>query len=232
MKFRLFLVYEQHLIRKDMDLTSIKLNKGDREYPAQLLLQYSYYLNKSATKQVLIGFDTDTFKPYILLTDSCTDTFLHFSYENWRFINECLDNCINYLNDDTQTCWESSTDKIWKINLVGDCFENGTRTIVIKNTTFDREITFNLEELTVLNKFAPYLTRMIRHYDDKWGFVKQFYKSYLLKCFVGDVDRLPFSKFFKNEGNTVNYFRLFNEIPVLCNDKLIADLQDLYSGNV
>lgn len=214
-----------------MDSAVIQLEKKDCESP-QLLLQYSYYLNRTVTKQILIGFDPYHFRPYIVVIDFQHNTFLHFSQENWEFITECINSCLDYVNQVTQGCWASTHDKVWNINSVGDCIDGEERGIVIKNIAFDREIILNLEELTVLSQLAPYLTRMLKHYNERWGFVREYYRSYLLKCFVSDVDRLQMKQFYKYDTISVNYFRLFNEIPVLCKDKLRSDLQELYAGNV
>lgn len=208
-----------------MDSCVLQLEKSDCDFPSQLLLQYSYYLNKSATKEALIGFDKDSFQARVLLQDNVTKTVLEFTPENWEFVGECLESS-------SPECFGTTGDKIWNIYSIGESVCNEDRCIAIKNVPYDRKILFNREELTILLQYMPYLRRMLKHYNEKWGIVKQYYSAYLMKCFVADTLALKLKKFFKFEMSALNYFRLFNEIPVICRDKLLCDLGDLYSGNV
>lgn len=210
----------------------MQLEKVESKFPEQLLLQYTYYLNKDTSKQVLTGFDVDTFKPCIVMTDSCTKTVLHFSQDNWNFVLECIDNCAGFLNQERPNCWATTFDKVWNIFSVGDFIQNEERYIVIKNIAFDREIIFNADEFLLFYQFAPFLSHILKNYEDKQGYVKEYYRAYLIKCYVRDVVQLQNMHFFKTDGATINFFRLFSEIPIICKDKLKDDLRDLYAGQV
>lgn len=212
-----------------MDSTIIQLEKADCEIPT-FLLQYSYYLNRSATKQIILGFDAETFKPYAALISFHEKKFLYFSASYWDFLSEHIDLCSDYLNLHEANCNALSADGVFEIKVKGD--NNDARHVSIANVNFNCEIILNLEEISVLHQLTPYLSRMMKHFDEKWGFVKEFYRTYLLKCFVGDTDHLMIKHFFRIESPAINYFRLFNEIPVLCRDKLKTDLEDLYGGSV
>lgn len=214
-----------------MDSSVIQLEKGECEIPT-FLLQYSYYLNRSATKQIILGFGPDSFKPYVALISFHEKKFLYFSASYWNFFVEHVHDCEEYLNKNAEICSASSNDCVFEINKVTLDDNNDTRQISITNVNFNCKIILNLEELSVLNQLIPFLSRMMNHFEEKWGFVKEFYRAYLLKCFIGDTDHLILKQFFKIESPAINYFRLFNEIPVLCRDKLKTDLEDLYTGGV
>lgn len=212
-----------------MDSTILQLEKGDREFPV-FLLQYSYYINRVASKQIVIGFDVHTFKPYITLISLDEKKFLFFTPDTWRFISICLPDCESYLAGKTENYFVITPDQVLKIEKT--ISTDDQRAILFTNLNSNCDISINLEEVTTLCQLIPFLSRMNTHFDEKWGFVKEFYRSYLLKCYVGDTNHLLLKQFFKIDAPSVNYYRLFNEIPILCRDKIISDLEELYAGQV
>lgn len=208
-----------------MDSIELQMQKGEYDRPT-LLLQYCYYLNSAATKQVIVGFDSETFRPYVVLMSLCEKSYLFFSVSNWSFVIDGLDKCEKYLKYKKENVWGVSADDIFQMDKVesDDC---NTRQIKIANVVFNCEILFGLEEIETLIQLSSFLSRILNHYNDKWGYVKEFYRAYLIECCVGDENKFSLKQFFSIKSPSVNYFRLFNEIPVICRNKLKNDLEEI-----
>lgn len=225
--------YSHGICPVNMDSETFQLQKGDREIP-RLLLQYSYYLNKSGTKQIITGFDSVSFKAYIVFISFSDRKFIYITPDNWRFFVQCIAASCDYLNKLTDVFeLRQSDDTILHVCSYNNEFNPDDRYICLHDLVYNSRIYFNLGEIEVLNKLTYYLSLMINHLDNRWGFIKEFYRTYLFKCFSRNIDHLNEHQLFKiDSGLHVNYLRLFHEIPVLCSDKLKFDLQELREGGI
>lgn len=205
------------------DYDFIQLEKGDQDPPI-FLLQYSYYLNKSATKQVLVGVDRDTFNAAIVLISYINNTYAVYSIDSWPNVKFRLQDCLDY--DDT--CFVHFATPLIFTSQDTD----GERFVILRNQTSGVDVKFNKEELECLSKLEPFLTRMLTHLDKKSGFVKEYYRAYLFKCFVNNTYILPNDKFFKIDGNSLNYNRLYAEIPVILSDRIKKDIAEFKIGGI
>lgn len=202
-----------------MDTSTFQLDQIHQEVPA-LLCQYTYFLNKESQKVLSIGFDPSTFRPVLHLTSLVNDEHLCFSNEDWACVTACLKYCLKYLIGSSDVAWYSSNSLV-----IESIINNGERLIKITNLNVSPGVfELNLNELQVINQFSTFLTRILKHYSDYWFDVEYYYRSYLLKCISWNKKQLDISDYFTPGNRCLNYFRIFNEFPIVCRNKLEYDL--------
>lgn len=202
-----------------MDSSYLQLEIIDQELPS-LLCQYTYFLNKHFTKVLLTGFDTTTFKPTIYLASLTTKNKIVFSNEEWACVIACLKYCVKFLNGSSDVAWYSSNSLVIESISV-----DGERLIKITNFNItDSSFTLNLEELEKIEQLSAFLTRIIKHYCQYWYDLEVYYRTYVLKCISNNSRSLDDSDYFSPGNRCLNYFRIFHEIPIMCNHKLLTDL--------
>lgn len=203
-----------------MDGSLLQLDRIDIDLP-NLICQYTYFLNKIASKILLIGFSPDTFHPLIYISSLEQNQQLHFKKEEWCCFNACLKYCLKFLTEKSKTVWYSSNSLV-----IESITTNSERLIRITNfDVVDGVIELNLEEIQTIEKYSEFLTTLINHYSENWLDVETFYHTYLFKCAQLNKKKLDFDDFFKPSNRSLNYFRIFNEIPIICERKLEADFK-------
>lgn len=202
-----------------MDGSLLQLDRIDQELPI-LLCQYTYFLNKAATKVLFIGFDSSTFRPVIHLLAFNNNQRLCFSFHEWACVNACMKYCIKFLKGSSDIAWYSSQ------NLVIESLSrNNKRFIKISNLdVLNSVIELDVEEFENLELYSQFLSRIFKHYNEYWFDVEVYYRTYVLKCLSGNKGELDITEYFTPNNRSLNYFRLFNEIPVVCRSKLTSDL--------
>lgn len=203
----------------NMDGSLLQLDCVDQELPI-LLCQYTYFLNKIANKVLFIGFDSTTFRPVIQLLSLDNNQRLCFSFHEWACVSACMKYCIKFLKGSSDIAWYSSQ------NLVIESFvRNDERLIKISNLdAANSVIELNLEEFENLDSYSPFLSRIFKHYNEHWFDVEVYYRTYVLKCLSVNKCELDITEYFTPANRCLNYFRIFNEIPIICKNKLTVDL--------
>lgn len=202
-----------------MDSSYLQLENIDQETPS-LLCQYTYFLNKQSEKALLNGFDTTTFKPSIYIVSLLKKDKIVFSSDEWACIVACIKYCIKFLNGSSDVAWYSSNSIVIESLSV-----DGER--LIKITNFDSvgsSITLNHEELEKIDQLSTFLSRIVKHYCAYWYDLEVYYRTYVLKCVSSNKKRLDDVDYFSPGNRCLNYFRIFNEIPIMCSHKLLTDL--------
>lgn len=200
-----------------MDSSCLQL---DRIGVPTLLCQYTYFLNSEFNKVLLIGFENQTFRPTIYITSLVKSEQLHFSYEEWACVTACIKYCAKFLNGSSDVVWYSSNSLV-----IESIISDGERLIKISN--FDNTIgaiELNLEEFKIIEQYSAYLSRIFKHYSEYWFDVEIYYRTYVFKCMTSAKRQLDITNYFSPRNRCLNYFRIFNELPIVCKAKLDADL--------
>lgn len=202
-----------------MESSYLHLENLDQEIPS-LLCQYTYFLNKHANKVLLIGFDTTTFKPVISLASLAKKKKIVFSSEEWACVVSCIKYCLKYLKGSSDVAWYSSNSLVIESITI-----DNERLVKITNFDLaDSSITLNLEELNKIDQLSSFLTRIIKHYVQFCYDLEVYYRTYVLNCVTSNKTSLDQSEYFSPGNRCLNYFRIFNEIPIMCGHKLKTDL--------
>lgn len=209
------------------------INRAFYEFPCNLLLQYSYFLNVEACKEITIGYDPYSFVPSVYLTwmDEGSLKYLHLCRDSWIFFRDCLgeikDNFTgNVFNAEQYRA--TSSDGIWELEFRQSCFVNGENGFELRNTAFSLSLYFNFTEIKTLFHLTIYCAAIMVYYGDVQKIVESYYDQYLLVCYANGRDYLDYHEYIRgNDTVKVNWFRVFSEIPIVCKNKLRKDLNDL-----
>lgn len=170
-----------------MDSDIYQLERSDCKTP-KLLLQYSYYLNKTCTNQIITGYDTFSFRAYAVFISHISKNFIFVSADNWKFITQCLPSAnayVNKLTDEFQL--RQSDDAVLKVEQVNNEFNSQENYICLSDNIYNAKIYLGIEDLDVLIKLSYYLSLMVNHLNSCWAYVREFYRSYLIKCFTNNI---------------------------------------------
>jgi len=186
-----------------------------------LLLAHSYFLNDQHTSYITIGYNIETFKPVVILYKNTV--FHELSTDAWTTI---VFNNLEMIRNHFSYC-ENNIAELPKIN--GDCdvkltCRNNERQILFTNG--HKKIILNLEEWERVSTLSSFLQSYIIWSETNWQDVGSYYNLYALKCFNQKTFSLEMKDFFIPPVigyNYFNYSRLFNEIPILCKNKIIND---------
>lgn len=195
-----------------MDSDILQIDRHHAEIPVYYL-QYSYFLNRNATKQICVGIDRINYGPYININAFLDNSFVNLTLEDWVFFRECEHEITRYLNGEINFVYGCNDDWIIKSN---DDVKRAVNIITIDNNN-KRQVSFDLEEWVVLQSYAPFLTRIAHHYNSIGCVVKEFYREYMFHCWLLHTKKLDISQYFKPEYTCsgLNFFRLFNEITAM-----------------
>lgn len=193
-----------------------------------LLSQYSYYLNKEGTKSVIVGYNSTTLHPSIALFSPITCEKVELSKYDWLCIKAILKYGQQYLIGNTNNVFYRSQHV-----QIDSTMKNSERLIRIVNFNMpDSHIELNLEEFETLIEYSYYISKIVIHYSELCCDVSTFFESYKMKCIEQNKQRLDPSDFclhFSNFGlnsKTINWFRIFNEIPIVCREKLAREIHE------
>lgn len=197
----------------------------------ELLLSYTYFLNSHHSCYIRVGYDAESFKLKIVLYKNMI--FQEWHFEDWNNLHRNTGAIQKYFqsnedvgikNDDAVMAknivdprGSSMTFKLLKRSR-GKCIMFQTAAARIK--MFQSE----WEELFVMMDF---LNSVINWCSVVWHEIEQYYNLYYQKCIQLQIIKLPPNEFFIPIPSTFNYCnfsRLFNEIPVLCKNRLQQDL--------
>lgn len=202
-----------------MDSSLLQLDNIHEEISI-LLCQYTYFLNKEASKALFLGFNPSTFRPVLHITSLIDNKQLEFTNEDWACVTACSKYCIKFLSENSDLAWYSSNTLV-----IESIYKNSER--LIRISFFDSPDSFvelNLYEFEIINQYSTFISRIFKHYSDYWTEIDKYYRQYLLKCITLNKTCLDQEDYFLPNNRCLNYYRIFNELPIVCRNKLINDL--------
>lgn len=201
---------------------------GSRLSPPALLLQYSYYLNSEATKCVNIGIDPYTFTPKMIIFSPTLRKGVNLTCTEWAYLHTSYQGVRDFLTYKKDRAWFSTNN----IAVRSMTSKANIRLIKLRNNPSpSHKINLNFSEWETLKGLTSYLNTLMEKFKQISPMVSDFYDSYINKCQQLNVDTLAPDNYFEPHDvhmRNFNSFRLFNEIPVLCEEKLFDDLYRLH----
>lgn len=198
-----------------------KLSVKENVIVPNLLLSHTYFLNDQHTSYLSIGFDTESFKPAIVLFKNtvfhqmCVETWTTSVYNNWQTIKNHFMGQNNILFEELPKT--TTNDCSVKLTCRGSqrriLFTDGCKKIIL-----------NYEEWVRAEELLSFLQSVINWSETVWQQVAAYHHIYMMKCYNQKSYSLDTIDFFIppiTGHNFFNYARLFNEIPVLCKQQLI-----------
>lgn len=189
-----------------------------------LLLQYSYYLNAEATKCVNIGIDPYTFQPKMIIFSPIQRKGVNLTCTEWAYLHTSYQGVRDFLTYQKERAWFSTNN----IAVRSTTSKANIRLIKLRNNPSpSHKINLNLTEWETLKSMTVYLNALMEKFCQISPMVRDYYDTYITKCHTLAQDVLGPNEFFEplnGDVTSFNSFRLFNEIPVLCEEKLFEDL--------
>lgn len=189
-----------------------------------MLLQYSYYLNQEATKCVNIGIDPYTFIPKMIIFSPTLRKGVNLTGTEWAYLHTSYHGVRDFLTYKKDRAWFSTNN----IAVRSMTSKANVRLVKLRNNPSpSHKINLNLAEWEALKGLTIYLNALMEKFNQISPMVRDYYDSYIARCIENGQEYLePHECFEPVNGNMRNFnsFRLFNEIPVLCEEKLYEDL--------
>lgn len=192
-----------------------------------LLLQYLYFLNSNANKYIAIGLSPENdFRPTIVLASSMSHVV--FSVPDWiaLFCNYMYEPINQWFDGDESTENQCLIQKNYKIS---NFKSEDTRLILIENIPQNRlnnSMFLTQEEYRQCIGMDSYVQPLIKQMQTNSNIIRDYFDLYVGYCFCKKKSQLDDDEFFMPFDNTLNLdtYRVFKEIPLICENKIKADL--------
>lgn len=210
---------------------SKKKNKSKHENVVpELLLSYTYFLNAEHTSYISVGLDTNNFKMKIILFKN--GIYHNLQWEDWSLLYVNINVIQNHFNGygvDFLELPKTPSDIIhYKLS------SRITEKCLIL-TGDNKKVVIKLKEWMSLYNLMPFINSIVTWYIHTAHDVEIFYHQYLLKCIEVKSFKLEAQHFFIPSTSATyyqcNYSRLYQEIPLLCQNKIIIDLNQILCKN-
>lgn len=196
-----------------------------------LLLGYTYFLNDIHTCHLTIGYDVDYFTMKVILYKNNVYEILQWPEWNSLFINMAVIkthfnekmNGIDFME------LPKSSQNCCAIKLTTRNSERG----LLFLQDGKKRIVLNEKEWEKLYALLPYMNSIVNWYMLSSKEIFEFYKQYMSVCIEKNTLRLSSHELMMSSTlnfNYCNFSRLFNEIPILCKQKLINDVYEHLCG--
>jgi hypothetical protein len=182
-------------------------------YPIEqqnLLLAYTYFLDKLMTIHITVGYECENFEPVILIRQSGSCDNIKFTPEEWKTFYTHMQEKDKYSVD------------IKKILSVKKC--DTLIQLKQKNVIF----LTNLNSYNNMINLLGHVDYIFRHYIEtkKMNTISAYYKRIIYEIIENEVDFLKLNDFVEEShfSRTINYKRLYNEMLIFCEAKIKRDV--------
>jgi hypothetical protein len=194
----------QRGVLKELEKKAIKALKGEEEeIITNLLLSYTYFLDRLGLVHISCGFHSATFEP-IFVIRACKKE-ISFNKVDWYSFYISLQNHTGgdlKINDDF-------------------CIGIGKEFVTIQSGK--TKIVLKEGEWKVFKDMVQLFHKYMIFYICTSSYISSYVKLYIEKCVASGVSSLPFDSFFSPNFETpfnINWNRLFYEIPIFCKTKI------------
>lgn len=216
-----------NILQKSLKSAGIKIKKIVMEIP-DLLLAYTYFLDKCHSTHITVGYDNENFTLRIILyKNSMFHTLLEDDW-NVLFKNSQIidDHFSNKLEADFAELPHTSKAVQFKLSIRKEkkCL------ISVEN---NKKLILNAFEWKKLNEFIPYINSIVKWYSFTKMEIQRYYDRYLQLCIENNIYQLLPQHFFVTSEQSHYYYnssRIFYEMPIICKEKLRNDLCQYYNN--
>lgn len=206
----------------------VKRSRTIMEVP-DLLLAYTYFLNKNHTCHLSVGYDNEDFtlKIVIFKNTICQS----FRWEDWILLYENMETIETFFSDNYNADFlelpYTNNSARFKMSIRNDkkCL------ISVQN---NKKLILDVQECLKLLHLMPYIHSIALWYNITSSRIEAYYNRYLQICVDNKILKLLPNHFFLIDDQNHNYCnssRIFNELPILCQYKLSNDLYQHYFNN-
>lgn len=216
-----------NILQKSLKSAGIKIKKPVVEIP-DLLLSYTYFLDKYHSTHMTVGYDNENFTLRIILYKN--SMFHALLEDDWTVLfknSEIIDDHFNNkLEADFAELPHTSKTVQFKLSHRKDkkCL------ISVEN---NKKLILNAFEWKKLNEFIPYINSIVKWYSFTKMEIQRYYDRYLQVCIENNLYQLMPQHFFVTSEQSHYYYnnsRIFYEMPIICKEKLRNDLCKFYNN--
>lgn len=200
-------------------------------FPNPTVLQLIYFLNPQ--KYISIGYDLkQNFRPVLTfnaLSTSFPTTFTTFYVSDFVWFGWVNSNIENWFLSGA-TVAENVLHRSQHIKIT-PLEVNQTRYILLENLQVkrpNRSVLLSEDEYHRCLELSEYLQMILQTMEQNYGFVKDYFETYVVKCISQKKSSLTDNEFFHTSNpSTFDCYRLFREIPLFCKEKLEIDIEKM-----
>lgn len=194
-----------------------------------LVLQNIHSLNESGTKHISIGYDADnSFRVAIIL--SSTQSYVYLTVSDWLSFMLNFFAITNYLRkqntEDNGNAFHTSNNiKVSKESVGEQCLiylENMPR------TRLNNGVFLDIKEFDRCMMLDVFIRQSVKEMQVNPSLIDDYYNWYVYYCHSLQKSALEEKEYFVPFGNPLTFdsSRLFQEIPIYCEEKLNIDLSN------
>ncbi len=197
-------------VLKEIEKKAIKALSGEEEEEeiTNLLLSYTYFLDKFGLVHISCDFHSTTFEP-IFVIRACKKEILLNKVDWYSFYISLQSHKVGDLKINDDFCIGIGKEFV--------TIQSGKTKIVLKEG-----------EWKVFKDMVQLFHKYMIFYICTSSYISSYVKLYIEKCVAsGGVSSLPFDCFFSPNFETpfnINWNRLFYEIPIFCKTKIDKDI--------
>lgn len=172
-----------------------------------VLLNYTYYLDNSHNRKVVLGFDTYTFEAKIIFSLD-RQTPVSADHTAWTTAYNRL-KILKDENGEDLPCNQLGLKRKFQIPIG------------------NAKIGLGFLDLLSMFEMMDFFNIVMHHNNNASESVKEYYKQYTDKCRQKNVMKLPNDDFFiplRTSYVHINYSRLFYEIPMFCSTSILFQI--------
>lgn len=198
----------------------------------KLLLQYKYDLIGSDSKYISIGYSTEPeFKTTVIIFKN-EKSFIVLHPSSWKVISSFAREHIDkYFAEKDKNGMKKRiivNSPSIKVSKMQSNDEFLIKIESIDGKYANKSVTLNEVEWKNCLDLSDYFEDVVEYYNKNCSNIEMYYQNYMVNCVLKGKMKLDKNDFFlPNKPANYNVFRLFYEIPIICENKLKLDLNEL-----
>lgn len=216
--------------RKKRNDSIQKSNPAMKTQPRPTFLQQTlYFINDQSIKFISIGYSPENdFKPTFILANS--SSYVILSVTDWLslfMMKQEIEKCFAAEKSDKESVLYAM--KNITVSKYPFGYHDST-VLLIENTPKTRlnnQVFINLREYSKLLELEPIFQSLLKQMQPNAAPIDDYYNMYAFYCIQKQKQFLSDDEYFLPiiSINNVDSFKLFQEIPVICSEKLKKDIQ-------
>lgn len=217
--------HPENILKKALKSAGIKINKPAVEIP-ELLLSYTYFLNSSHSSHLTIGYNNKDFTLRIIVFKN--NIFHTLRQADWAVLIKNVEIIENHFNNKYETDFAELPNENaftqFKLSI-----RRGEKCLIsVQN---NKKLILETPEWQKLYQWLPYINTVAIWYNSVTLEIQKYYDRYLHYCIQNRVMHLLPHHFFRAVDHSQYFYnnsRIFNEIPIICKNKLRDDIIEYY----
>lgn len=195
-----------------------------------LLLSYTYFLNKNQSCHLTLGYDIQDFRVKMVLYKNTKISILDIN--DWKNIIQNVGIIESFFYNNTQGLEFIEMPHHGGNVLFKFSTRDGKKCFI--SVYNNRKVVLSKDECSILLQLSFFINSIMSWYNDAEPQIQNYYDRYIGLCIKYNVLQLSSNHFSEICVSGRNYIfntsRIFNEFPILCRKKIRRDLSQYYNN--